>query len=67
MVMLINFQNNLPRDGVDFLSFEISKSGFLKNSYFFLIMCLPAHPWDTDNAQELSGGNLCPMSCKGLG
>lgn len=44
MVMLINFQNNLPRDGVDFLSFEISKSGSI--CYYFLTMCLPAHPWD---------------------
>lgn len=35
MVVLINFQNNLPRDGVDFLSFELSKSGF-----FFFLLCV---------------------------
>lgn len=65
MVMLINFQNNLPRDGVDLLSFEISKSGSFF-FFFFFTMCLPAHPWDIDNAQELPAGNLCPVSYKGL-
>lgn len=46
--MLINFQNNLPRDGVDFLSYEISISGSICYYYFFFTtcMCLPAHPWD---------------------
>lgn len=60
--MLINFQNNLTRDGVDFLSFGISKSGF----FFFPSMCFPVHPWDIDNAQELPARNLSFVSRKRL-
>lgn len=62
--MLINFQNNLPRDGVDFLSFEISKSGSICYYFFYYVSSCPSLGYK--NTEELPAADLCPASCKGL-
>lgn len=61
MVILIKFQNNLPRDGVDFLSCEILKSGW-RHYAIYLTVCLPAHPGGMESSQKLPAANK-PLPC----